>query len=134
MLESLHLDQKMEKLNEDCSNYVKQINALGVPDPIDHVIFTFLLIMAIYIPTKFVHSVLDLLYGRAAPEPVAAKTPAPTTDMTSVLSLVKQLEDQIQGLKSSQKQPKSESPELADSLAKLFERVQASTQSLQETQ
>lgn len=65
-LKEMNIEQKMEIVNDGCKKYVQQINAAGVPDPLDHILFTLALIIALYFPTKAVHSVLDLIYGRSS--------------------------------------------------------------------
>ena len=38
---------------------------MGVPDPLDHIIFTLILFLAVYVPTKFIHTLLNTCYGES---------------------------------------------------------------------
>lgn len=69
LLVAMNVDQKMKFINDECKKIIDQINQAGVPDPIDHILFTFILVMIVYIPTKFIHSILDMVYGKAQISP-----------------------------------------------------------------
>lgn len=40
------------------------INDKGVPNPVDHVVLTFILWVVVYVPTKIIYLVLNLFYGQ----------------------------------------------------------------------
>lgn len=93
---SFNLDARMEKLNNEFKMYISEINLMGVPDPLDHVLFTVALILMLYVPTKFIHSSLDFFYGSSLPAAdMTQQQSGPAENLSSVLSLVKQVEDKI---------------------------------------
>jgi hypothetical protein len=91
ILMAFDMDSKVSRLNTQFSLYVKEINAMGVPDPVDHVIFTLLLVIVLYIPTKVVHMVLDTCYGSGHPSPVSGAAPQGQKgpDLGQMMTIVK---------------------------------------------
>ena len=54
--------------SQNYANCVKRlvIHSMGVPDPLDHVVFTVILRLAIYVPTKLLYHLLWICYGESA--------------------------------------------------------------------
>jgi hypothetical protein len=39
---------------------------LGIPSPVDTIVFFILALFVIYVPTKFIHSILSIFYGSSS--------------------------------------------------------------------
>ena len=53
-------------MNTAAKGYITEINSMGVPDPLDHVVFTVILWLAIYVPSKLLYHILWVFYGESS--------------------------------------------------------------------
>ena len=60
------IEAKITRFNAYLQSLIKEINLMGVPDPLDHIVFVFVFWIGLYVPTKIVYCFLDLFYGSSA--------------------------------------------------------------------
>ena len=60
------IEARLTRLNGYLKDLIKEINLMGVPDPLDHFVFVFIFWFGIYVPTKMVYSFLDIFYGSSS--------------------------------------------------------------------
>ena len=99
---AIDFESKFTKLNTQCKTLIKELNILGIPDPVDHILFTVIILVSIYLPTKLIHSLLDIFYGSSSQPECAVQQQPPKSeqDVGALLSVIKQLETNITALKA----------------------------------
>lgn len=74
------VEAKLTRFNSYLRDLIKEINLMGVPDPLDHIVFVFVFWFGIYVPTKLAYTFLDLFYGSSSENGIA---PPPSEDSSS---------------------------------------------------
>ena len=91
------------KLNNQCASIVKDLNLMGVPDPLDHVVFCLVLWLALYLPAKLLHALLSVCFGSGAAAPTKSQESSlavqQSIQISQLLGSSKSIEQSVAALK-----------------------------------
>ena len=66
----------------------------GIPYPVDHIVFTFILWIIVYIPTKILYKILSMFYGPVQNYKVDMRKPN-GPNVGEMINIVKNLSEQV---------------------------------------
>ena len=69
---------------------------LGVPDPLDHVLFVAILWFVLYVPSKILYNILHICYGESPKYQESKSGPAiDPSVVTEIMAQIKELESKL---------------------------------------
>ena len=85
----------LDMLDKTAKEHIDRFNKAGFIYPIDHIAYTFMIWLIIYVPTKLIYLVLNICYGQSLPKRENHIKPPNTANMGEMINLVKSLSEQV---------------------------------------